>query len=66
VPKPNPAKPGDDKNRHESNEKISTVPERSENAFDAYVHVQVMELIRNQFLQKVSHPVDKTEGRIIN
>jgi hypothetical protein len=41
VPKPNPAKPGDDKNKHENNEKISTVPERSKNDTNAYVHVPV-------------------------
>jgi len=41
VPKPNPVKPGDDKNKHEKNESTSSDPQQFHHAADAYVHVPV-------------------------
>ncbi|MFZ0281388.1 MAG: hypothetical protein WAL29_07050 [Bacteroidales bacterium] len=39
MPKPNPVKPGDDKNKHEENECISSDPQQLHHAAHAYAHV---------------------------
>jgi len=41
VPKPDPVKPGDDKNRHENNEFISFKKPEFHHATHAYAHVPV-------------------------
>jgi hypothetical protein len=41
VPKPNPGKPGDDKNKHENNENISFDSKTLCSAICAYVHGMV-------------------------
>jgi hypothetical protein len=41
VPKPNPGKPGDDKNKHENNERNSFDSQQFHHAAHAYVHVPV-------------------------
>jgi len=41
VPKPNPVKPGDDKNKHGNNERISSDPQQLHHAAHAYAHVLV-------------------------
>jgi hypothetical protein len=42
VPKPNPGKTGDDKNKHRSNEHISSDSQQFHHAAHAYAHVPVM------------------------
>ena len=39
VPKPNPGNTGDDKNKHEDNERIYSDPQPPSNAANAYGHV---------------------------
>jgi hypothetical protein len=39
VPKPNPGKKGDDKNKHGKNENTSSASKKLHPAADAYVHV---------------------------
>jgi hypothetical protein len=41
VPKPNPGKTGDDKNKHGNNENISSDPQQIHSAAHAYAHVPV-------------------------
>jgi len=41
VPKPNPGKPGDDKNKHGNNENISFDSKQLNDAAHAYVHVAI-------------------------
>jgi len=48
VPKPNPGKPGDDKNKHGNNEAISSDPKQSYDAAHAYGHGSVRILIWKQ------------------
>jgi hypothetical protein len=38
VPKPNPGKTGDDKNKHGNNENISSDPKKTNRTLHAYVH----------------------------
>jgi len=46
VPKPNPGKPGDDKNKHGNHEDISSDQKQSYDAAHAYGHVPVKILLR--------------------
>jgi hypothetical protein len=41
VPKPNPGKPGDDKNKHGNNENISSDSKKLQPAVSAYGHGMV-------------------------
>jgi hypothetical protein len=45
VPKPNPGKTGDDKNKHENNENISFDSKKPLSATYAYVHGTVRILV---------------------
>jgi hypothetical protein len=45
VPKPNPGKPGDDKNKHENNEDYSFDSKRLYPAVSAYGHGMVRDLV---------------------
>jgi hypothetical protein len=47
VPKPNPGKSGDDKNKHDNHECNSFDSQQLHNAAHAYVHVPVKILIWN-------------------
>jgi len=48
VPKPNPGKPGDDKNKHGNNEHISSDSQQFHYTAYAYVHVPIRILIWKQ------------------
>jgi hypothetical protein len=42
VPKPNPGRSGDDKNKHEKNERNSPYQQQFQHAIHAYVHVPLI------------------------
>jgi hypothetical protein len=52
VPKPNPGKTGDDKNKHENNENTSFDSKKHYPVAHAYVHGQVRDLIWKQLAIK--------------